>query len=98
MGISVTISAICTGHPPFPPRGSVGPGVPTVLIGGKPAMVVGDTFLPHCAPMLGCHPGSVIKGSLTVLIGGKPAARVGDQISCGSTIMGPGVPTVLIGG
>ncbi|NYI03896.1 PAAR domain-containing protein [Allostreptomyces psammosilenae] len=83
-----------TGHP-----GVVGgPGVPTVLIGGRPAATVGT---PHqCAfPPPAVHPPSVIAppGSATVLIGGRPAARIGDLAACGSPIVA-GCPTVLIGG
>lgn len=68
-----------------------GPGVPTVLIGGMPAAVVGD--------MLVCTgpPDVIVQGSATVLIGGKPAARMGDLTAHGGTIM-IGQPTVLIGG
>ncbi len=62
-----------------------GPGCPTVLIGGKPAAVVGDM---HTCPMASPPPpppapptphvgGPITKGSTTVLIGGRPAARVG---------------------
>ncbi|WP_317128508.1 MULTISPECIES: PAAR domain-containing protein [Hymenobacter] len=39
-----------------------------------------------------------MKGSLTVLIGGRPAARFGDVTASGGAIIGPGMPTVLIGG
>ncbi|AKM47296.1 type VI secretion protein [Edwardsiella sp. EA181011] len=69
----------------------IGPGVPTVLIGGLPAAVLGD--------MLTCvgPPDTIIKGSATVLIGGKPAARMGDSTAHGGTIT-LGCPTVLIGG
>ena len=104
MGIAATITDMCTGHPPWPPRNCIGPGVPTVLVGGRPASVMGDMYNVHCA-MLGmtleCHVGSVVMGSGTVFIGGRPAARIGDQIAgglCVSKIMGPGVPTVIIGG
>lgn len=69
-----------------------GPGVPTVLIGGMPASVVGDMAV--CTG----PPDSVVKGSATVMIGGKPAVRVGDTTSHGGTITGPGCPTVMIGG
>jgi uncharacterized Zn-binding protein involved in type VI secretion len=80
----------------------VGPGVPTVLIGGQPAAVVGDN---HTCPMFTGtvpHVGGPIlpPGSVTVLIGGKPAARVGDQALCNGppdSILPPGCPTVLIG-
>jgi len=69
----------------------VGPGVPTVLIGGMPAAVVGD--------MVTCvgPPDTISKGSTTVLIGGKPAARMGDQTAHGGVIT-LGAVTVLIGG
>jgi uncharacterized Zn-binding protein involved in type VI secretion len=69
----------------------IGPGVPTVLIGGLPAAVVGD----NCT----CTgpPDSIVAGSATVLIGGKPAARLGSSTSHGGTVVA-GLPTVLIGG
>ncbi|RNI33815.1 type VI secretion protein [Hanamia caeni] len=68
-----------------------GPCVPTVLIGGLPAAVVGD--------MLACvgPPDVIAKGSVTVLIGGKPAARQGDLTAHGGVIV-VGLPTVQIGG
>jgi uncharacterized Zn-binding protein involved in type VI secretion len=82
-----------TAHP-----GVVGPpGVPTVLIAGQPAAVVGT---PHiCSfPGLPPHPPTAIvpPGAPTVLIGGMPAARVGDLSACGAPIVS-GAPTVMIG-
>src|SRR5690606_12733116 len=69
-----------------------GPGVPTVMIGNVPAAVMGDMCV--CV-----GPAStVIKGSATVLVQSKPAARLGDQTAHGGTIVGPGMPTVMIGG
>ena len=67
------------------------PGQPNVLIGGMPALRMGD--------MLTCTgpPDVVIKGSATVMIGGKPAARMGDSTAHGGTIV-LGCPTVMIGG
>ena len=70
----------------------IGPGCPTVLIGMMPAAVMGD----NCTCV--GPPAAIIKGSMTVLIGGKPAARLGDQTAHGGSIVGPGLPTVLIGG
>lgn len=69
----------------------VGPGVPTVLIVGIPAAVVGDNCI--CVG----PPASIAKGSATVLIGGKPAARMGDTTAHGGSIV-LGAPTVMIGG
>ena len=68
----------------------VGPGCPTVLIGGMPAARVGD--------MLVCvgPPDVIVLGSFTVLIGGMPAARLGDITAHGGAIV-LGFPTVLIG-
>ena len=80
-----------TGPTPHVGGPIIGPGAPTVLIGGMPAAVVGD--------MITCTgpPDSIIKGSATVLIGGMPAARMGDSTAHGGSIMA-GLPTVLIGG
>jgi uncharacterized Zn-binding protein involved in type VI secretion len=67
-----------------------GPCVPTVLIGGMPAAVVGDMCV--CAG----PPDTIVMGSATVLIGGKPAARMGDSTAHGGVII-LGCPTVIIG-
>lgn len=68
-----------------------GPGVPTVLVCGIPAAVVGD--LCTCVG----PPDSIVKGSNTVLIGGRPAARLGDLTAHGGVIVA-GCATVVIGG
>lgn len=75
----------------------VGPGAPTVLIGGQPAAVMGDT---HACPIVvpGHLPSSpFLSGSATVLIGGKPALRTTDVSGCGAMAV-VGCPTVIIGG
>lgn len=69
----------------------IGPGCPTVLIGGLPAAVVGDNCV--CVG----PPDSIVLGSMTVLIGGKPAVRLGDTTAHGGKIV-LGFPTVIIGG
>jgi uncharacterized Zn-binding protein involved in type VI secretion len=83
-----------TGHP-----GVVsGPGVPTVLIGGLPAAVVGDMHTCALPPLAGPHPPTPFPmGSTTVLIGGRPALRIGDISGCGAPII-VGMFTVEIGG
>ncbi|HWK03328.1 MAG TPA: PAAR domain-containing protein [Puia sp.] len=80
------------GLPPIPHVGGpiLGPGCPTVLIGGMPAAVMGDMCV--CVG----PPDSIVLGSTGVMIGGKPAARMGDQCAHGGTII-LGCPTVLIG-
>ncbi len=83
-----------TGHP-----GSIsGPGMPNVLIGKKPAAIVGDSHTCAMPPTAGPHPTTTfLKGSMTVLIGNKPALRVGDLAGCGSPII-KGATNVVIGG
>ncbi|WP_282036623.1 PAAR domain-containing protein [Saccharicrinis aurantiacus] len=80
------------GTPPPPHVGGPvsGPGVPTVLIGGKPAAVMGDMCT--CAG----PPDTIAMGEATVLIGGKPAATMGSTTAHGGSIT-VGEPTVLIG-
>jgi uncharacterized Zn-binding protein involved in type VI secretion len=83
--------------------------VPTVLIAGKPAAVLGSqgyNLPPHVGIVDPFAPpntqiGIVMKGSATVLIGKKPAARTGDQGTCCGvpvgSVMGTAA-TVIIGG
>lgn len=68
----------------------IGPGAPTVLIGGIPAAVVGDMCV--CTG----PPDSIVQGSATVLICGKPAAMMGSLTAHGGTVMA-GAPTVMAG-
>lgn len=70
-----------------------GPGEPTVLIEGKPAVVLGDVTTPM--PATGV-PGTCTLTSATVFFGGKPAVRVGDVDTNGATST-LGAPTVIIG-
>jgi uncharacterized Zn-binding protein involved in type VI secretion len=85
--------AITPGDPPILHVGGpiVGPGEPTVIIGGLPAARIGD--------QLECFgPTDIITtGSATVMIGGIPAARMGDKTFHGGSIL-MGAPNVLIGG
>jgi uncharacterized Zn-binding protein involved in type VI secretion len=88
-----TCPMVTPGTPPVPHVGGPisGPGVPTVMIGGVPAAVLGDMCV--CVG----PPDTIAKGSATVLIGGKPAARLGDNTAHGGAIV-LGCPTVMIGG
>ncbi|MFH8838459.1 PAAR domain-containing protein [Streptomyces sp. NPDC017868] len=77
--------------------------VATVLIGGRPAAVVGSLHACAMPPHLALGPANVITpnpaglASGQVLIGGLPAARARDQTACGAMIV-TGAPDVLIGG
>jgi len=68
-------------------------GPRTVNLGGRPAAIVGDLAVCATGP-----PAQIVKGSATVMINGQPAARLGDLTSHGGAIVGPGCPTVNIGG
>ncbi len=68
----------------------VGPGAPTVLIGGLPAARVTDM-----AVCVG-PPDVIVTGAANVLIGGLPAARMTDSCAHGGVIVA-GLPNVLIG-
>ncbi len=73
-----------------------GPGVSTVMIGGKPAAVAGDLHVCSLPPNSHQPTASAFPaGSTTVLIGGKPALRTSDACLCGA-MAAVGEPTVLI--
>jgi uncharacterized Zn-binding protein involved in type VI secretion len=74
-----------------------GPGVATVLIGGKPVAVAGDLHV--CSlPPAGHQPtvSPFPSGSATVQIGGRPVLRITDVCGCGAQPVG-GYPAVSIG-
>ena len=85
-----------------PPPGAAA-NVARVLIGGRPAAVVGSVCACAIPQHLALGPGNVVMpnpaalASGEVLIGGLPAARMRDQTTCGAMISG-GDMTVLIGG
>jgi uncharacterized Zn-binding protein involved in type VI secretion len=85
-----------------PPPPATAARVATVLIGGKPAAVVGSTHvcvIPHHAalgPANVVMPGPPRAGG-QVLIGGLPAACVGDRTTCGANVV-LGALNVIIGG
>lgn len=73
-----------------------GPGVATVMIGGKPAAVAGDMHV--CSlppnghqPTASAFPG----GSGTVMAGGRPVLRTTDACICGA-MAAVSDPTVII--
>jgi len=95
-------------HPALPLM-ITGPGAPTVMIASMPASIMNDMTMPCMLP--GCvpgGPGQIMMGSTTVFITNQMAARLNDPTlhsSCvapipgpNGSVMGPGAPTVLIGG
>jgi uncharacterized Zn-binding protein involved in type VI secretion len=116
------INGICTKHlmpsasgtQPAGPRAFSAPitlgTVPTVLIAGKPAAVMGASGMndnpAHAGIVDGAFAapagqiGRITSGSATVLIGGKAAANLSSQATCCTGDPGklaPGAPTVLVG-
>ena len=83
---------LVTGTVPHVGGPILGPGVPTVLVSGLPAAVVG-TLCSCVGP-----PDAIVAGSASVLIGGRPAARLGSPTAHGGVVIGPGVLSVLVGG
>ena len=74
-----------------------GPGIPTVLIGGKPAAVATDMHVCSIPPNTPHLTVSIFPmGSTTVLIAGMPALRTSDVCLCGAGAA-VGEPTVQIG-
>jgi len=69
-----------------------GPGAATVLIMNMPAARATDMCV--CVG----PPDMIARGSATVMIVNLPAARLLDNCGHGGVIVGPGAPTVLIGG
>lgn len=78
-------------EPPIPVGVIVPPGELTVLIGSRAAARLGDTTAGPSGP------DPIMTGSPTVFIGSQPAARAGD-LTVQGTMVGPGCPSVLIGG
>ncbi|OED40903.1 paar repeat-containing protein [Flavobacteriaceae bacterium (ex Bugula neritina AB1)] len=87
---SMHVCPMCTGTVPHVGGPVVGPGVLTVLIGNKPAAVIGDVCT--CVG----PPDTVAMGCSNVLIGGMPASTVGDMTAHGGAIT-TGEAIVLFG-
>lgn len=87
----ITDNHVCpmvTGVVPHVGGPIIGPGCPTVLIGGLPAACVGD--------MVTCvgPPDVIAVGLPNILIGGRPAAFLGSTTAHGGTVI-LGCPTVM---
>jgi uncharacterized Zn-binding protein involved in type VI secretion len=90
-------SAVCVGDVSTHGGTIVGPGSATVLIGGKPAAVMGDMHVCSLPPNAHQPTASAFPaGSSTVMFGGVPALRTTDTCICGA-MAAVGQPTVTIG-
>lgn len=68
-----------------------------VIINGKGAGRVGDSYAAHDCIVHPSHSGVIASGSGTVFINGKAAGRIGDPVSCGGSVA-EGSSNVIIGG
>lgn len=87
---------LSTGHDDCPPVPLV-TASGNVLVNGKGAGRLADSYAAHDCPKHPPHTGTVASGSGTVTINGQPAARVGDAVSCGGSIA-QGSGDVFVGG
>lgn len=85
-----------TGHDACAPTALVSAS-PNVIINGKGAGRVGDSYAPHGCVVHPAHSGVIASGSASVFINGRPAGRVGDAVSCGGNVA-VGSNNVIIGG
>jgi uncharacterized Zn-binding protein involved in type VI secretion len=85
-----------TGHDSCPPI-SLASGSPNVVVNGKLAGRVGDSYNPHSCDVHPPHRGVIAAGSGTVFINGRAAGRIGDPVSCGGNVA-EGSPNVFVGG
>lgn len=78
-----------TGHGAFGPRPSAVTGSTDVIVNGKGAIRVNDTWPQH-SDGRSSHDhdplSKQIAGSPSVFVNGQPLARIGDSISCGDAI------------
>lgn len=87
---SMHVCPMCSGTVPHVGGPVMGPGIPTVLINGKPAAVMGDKCT--CVG----PPDTIIKGNPMVLVDGKPMVCMGDMTAHGGSIV-VGEPNILVG-
>ena len=85
-----------TGHDACPPRSLV-TASPDVIVNGKGAGRVGDSYAPHGCDVHPIHTGTIASGSRTVFINGRAAGRIGDPVSCGGSVA-QGSSNVFVGG
>jgi uncharacterized Zn-binding protein involved in type VI secretion len=87
------VCALFTGPVPHVGGPVIGPGAVTVLASYLPASKMGDMAI--CVG----PPDTLLKGSATVFVTGMPWVRLGiDPTVHGGTVVGPGAPTIIVGG
>lgn len=85
-----------TGHDACAPTALVTASA-DVIINGKGAGRVGDSYAPHGCVAHQMHSGVIASGSSSVYINGRAAGRIGDAVNCGGSVA-VGSGNVIIGG
>ena len=96
MPSATRLGDVDTGHDACGPTALVSASS-NVIINGKGAGRVGDSYAPHGCVAHPSHSGTIASGSSSVFINGKPAGRVSDSVSCGGSVA-QGSSDVIIGG
>lgn len=96
MSSATRLGDLDTGHDACAPTALVTAST-DVIINGKGAGRVGDSYAPHGCINHPTHSGVIASGSSSVYINGKAAGRIGDPVSCGGTVA-EGSSNVFIGG
>lgn len=84
-----------TGHDACAPTALISASS-NVIINGKGAGRVGDSYAAHGCIVHSPHSGVIANGSGTVFINDKAAGRIGDSVSCGGSVA-EGSGDVVIG-
>lgn len=85
-----------TGHDACPATALSSASI-NVIINGRGAGRVGDSYAPHGCIVHSLHSGTISSGSTTVFINSKQAGRISDSVSCGGSVA-KGSNNVFIGG
>lgn len=85
-----------TGHDVCPPTALITASA-DVIINGKGAGRVGDSYVSHGCINHQTHSGVIASGSSSVYINARAAGRIGDAVSCGGSVA-VGSGNVIIGG
>ena len=96
MPSATRLNDLNTGHDACPPTALVSASS-NVIINGKGAGRVGDSYAAHGCIVHSPHSGIIASGSSTVFINGQAAGRIGDSVSCGGSVA-EGSGDVIIGG
>ena len=96
MAAATRLNDLDTGHDACPPT-ALQTASADVIINGRGAGRVGDSYVVHGCVNHSPHSGVIASGSATVYINGKPSGRIGDPVSCGGSVA-QGSDDVFIGG